>query len=80
MFGYKGVGRKFSSQRKKDQKLAKNSLFQGGGTEKDRKIAKTGRKIALFSFYLLYLFRSAGKDKWFLWRFITAKVISPGLK
>jgi len=51
-------------QRKKGQKLAKNTEKQQylpfprgwGATKKDRKIAKKGQKITLFSFYLLYLY------------------------
>jgi len=54
-----GQGRR-RGQRKKDQKLAKNaenSTFRGrGATEKRLNNRKKGRKIALLSLYLLYLY------------------------
>jgi len=40
---------------KKYRKIALFSLFQGGGQQKDRKMAKD-RKIAFLSLYLLYLY------------------------
>jgi len=42
--------------KKKPEKIALLSLFQGGNRKNDQKIAKKHRKIALLSLYLLYLY------------------------